>query len=171
MYRRAYLLALIALSLSETTGTALGQTPNLRAWGFNGDGELGNGVDRLTVSRSVPGQVTSLTGVAAVAGGEIHSLALKGDGTVWAWGYNGEGELGNRSNANSNVPVQASVLAGVMAIAGGYYHSLALKSDGTVWAWGYNPDGELGNGSNVDSNLPVQVSVSGGVGNVGGFSQ
>src|SRR5258707_15713152 len=110
MYRRAYLLALIALSLSETTGTALGQTPNLRAWGFNGEGELGNGVDRLTVSRSVPGQVTGLTGVAAVAGGEIHSLALKGDGTVWAWGANGDGEGGDGSNAKRKMSVEAREL-------------------------------------------------------------
>src|SRR5260370_12285709 len=153
MYRKAYLFALIASALIDTTGTVLGQTPNLRAWGFNGDGELGNGVDRLTVSRSVPGQVTGLTGVAAVAGGEIHSLALKGDGTVWAWGYNGEGELGNRSNANSNMPVQASGLAGVVEIVGGDFYSLAVKSDGTVWAWGANADGQLGNGSNNDSNV------------------
>src|SRR5260370_41958841 len=102
MYRKAYLFALIASALIDTTGTVLGQTPNLRAWGFNGEGELGNGVDRLTVSRSVPGQVTGLTGVAAVAGGEIHSLALKGDGTVWAWGdqegvvQGKRGDLGGR---------------------------------------------------------------------------
>src|SRR6266849_780696 len=125
MYRIAYLFTLLALALTATTGIALGQTPNLRAWGSNADGELGNGVDQQTVSRNVPGQVTGLTGVAAVAGGELHSLALKGDGTVWAWGYNADGELGNGSNANSNVPVQAS-LTNVLAIARAYFHSLAL---------------------------------------------
>src|SRR5258708_36718930 len=127
MYRKAYLFALIASALIDTTGTVLGQTPNLRAWGFNGDGELGNGVDRLTVSRSVPGQVTGLTGVAAVAGGEIHSLALKGDGTVWAWGNNGEGELGNRGNANRSDPAEASGRPTVVAVAVGCRNSLPLR--------------------------------------------
>src|SRR5437016_8685188 len=163
MYRKAYLFLLIASALIDTTGIVLGQTPNLRAWGSNSDGELGNGVDQQTVSRNLPGQVTGLTGVAAVAGGGLHSLALKGDGMVLAWGTNADGELGNGTNAKSNVPVQASSLAGVVAITGAYYHSQALKKDGTVWAWGYNPYGELGNRSNANSNVPVQVSGLTGV--------
>jgi uncharacterized protein (TIGR03437 family) len=107
----------------------------------------------------VPVQVSGLTSVVAIAAGATHSLALKSDGTVWAWGDNSEGELGNGSNANSNAPVQVSGLTGVVAIAGGANHSLSLKSDGTVWAWG----NELGNGSNANSYVPVQVSGLTGV--------
>jgi alpha-tubulin suppressor-like RCC1 family protein len=70
----------------------------------------------------------------AVAGDAYHSLALKNDGTVWAWGYNYYGELGNGTTNNSNVPVQVSGLTGITAIAGSIHHSLALKNDGTVWA-------------------------------------
>src|SRR5258707_15634676 len=106
MHRKPYLFALIAFGLIDTTGIALGQTPNLRAWDSNADGELGNGVDQQTVSRNVPGQVPGLTGVAAVAGGGLHSLVLKGDGSVLAWGTNADGELGNGGNAKSNVPGQ-----------------------------------------------------------------
>ena len=72
----------------------------------------------------------------AIAGGGDHSLALKSDGTVWAWGWNGYGQLGDGSTTNRLTPVPVSGLTGVVAIAGGDYHSLALKSDGTVWAWG-----------------------------------
>ena len=99
------------------------------------NGQLGNGTN---TDSNVPVQVSSLTGITAIAGGGDHSLALKNDGTVWAWGWNGYGQLGNGTNTDSNVPVQVSSLTGIIAIAGGYGHSLALKNDGTVWAWGYN---------------------------------
>jgi len=72
----------------------------------------------------------------AIAAGEVHSLALKSDGTVWAWGLNNRGQLGDGSTTNRTTPVQVSGLTGVMVIAGGAYHSLALKSDGTVWRGG-----------------------------------
>src|SRR2546428_6526575 len=73
-------------------------------------------------------------------------------GTVWAWGYNGFGELGNGTFTATypygiDTPGPVSGLSGVTAIAGGNYHSLALKSDGTVWAWGQNFIGQLGNGT------------------------
>ena len=85
-----------------------------------------------------------LTGITAVASGEQHSLAVKNDGTVWAWGYNGRGELGDGTTTQRSSPVLVSGLTGVMAVEAGEFHSLAIKSDGTVWAWGYNGDGELG---------------------------
>jgi len=83
----------------------------------------------------------------AIAGGGFHSLALRSDGTVWAWGENDTGELGDGSATNRATPVQVSGLTGVAAIAAGTHHSLALKSDGTVRAWGYNFYGQLGDGS------------------------
>ena len=99
----------------------------------------------------------------AIAGGDSHSLALKSDGTVWAWGYNGCGQLGDGSTTNRLTPVQVSGLTGVVAIAGGGSHSLALKSDGTVWAWGCNDYGQLGDGTTTNRLTPVQVSGLTGV--------
>src|SRR5207248_1925258 len=90
-------------------------------------------------------------------------LALKSDGTPWAWGSNSYGQLGNANNADSNVPVQVSGLTGVVAMAGGYAQSLAVKSEGTGWAWGYNGNGQLGNGGSANSAVPVQVSSLRGV--------
>ncbi len=92
-----------------------------------------------------------------IATGSAHTLALKDDGTVWSWGYNFNGQLGNGSTAQSLSPVQVTALAGMTAIAAGQLHSLALKNDGTVWAWGTNLNGQLGNGTNIDSNTPTQV--------------
>src|SRR5439155_19708267 len=110
-------------------------------------------------SRNKAVEVSRRTGVTAIGDGgafNVHSLALKSAGTVWAWGANSAAKLGNGSFTGSNTPVQTSGINGVTAIAGGQLHSLALKSDGTVWAWGYNLDGELGNGTYTDSNTPVE---------------
>ena len=133
---------------------ALKNDGTVQAWGGNGYGELGNG---NTTDSNVPVQVSSLTGVTAIAAGDHHSLALKNDGTLRAWGRNYYSELGNGNNTDSNVPVQVSALTDVTVIGTGSMHPLALKNDGTVWAWGANFYGELGNGTNTASNVPVQV--------------
>ncbi len=131
------------------------------AWGDNFFGQLGNGVPLPYPddSRStMPVEVSDLNGaeVKAIAGGDNHSLALKNDGTVWAWGLNQDGELGDGTNTDSSTPVEvkdpndpSGYLSGVKALAAGSSHSLALKDDGTVWAWGTNESGQLGDGTNA----------------------
>ncbi|MBE3551165.1 MAG: hypothetical protein IMX03_08080 [Brockia lithotrophica] len=136
------------------------------AWGSNSWGQLGNskvkvGLGYATYSVT-PVQVEGLTDVVQVAAGGNHSLAVKKDGTVWAWGYNGSGELGNgQAGDYSATPVQVEGLTDVVQVAAGAYHSLALKKDGTVWAWGWNMYVQLGNSQVgmyvVDTSEPVQV--------------
>jgi YD repeat-containing protein len=105
----------------------------LWAWG-NGAGELGKGT---TTDSHTPVPVSGLSGVTAIAAAAHHSLAVKSDGTAWAWGYNGFGQLGNSTTTDSSTPVAVSLPSGttVTAIAGGEYHSLALTSTGQVLAW------------------------------------
>ena len=125
------------------------------AWGYNDYGQLGDGT---TLYKNTPVQVSSLSGVIAIAGGNDHNLSVKSDGTVWAWGYNHYGRLGDGTTTDKHTPVQVSGLSGVIAIAGGTFHSLALKSNGTVWAWGSNGFGQLGDGTTTERHTPVKVS-------------
>ncbi|NBV87504.1 MAG: hypothetical protein EBS01_14835, partial [Verrucomicrobia bacterium] len=115
---------------------ALKKDGTVWAWGNNADGELGTGTAQNICNK--PEQVSSLSGIIAVAAGGFHSLALKDDGTVWAWGYNALGALGTGGTLGSTIPVQVFGLNGIKAIAAGYLHSLALKSDGSVWVFGNN---------------------------------
>lgn len=147
-------------------------------WGANFDGKLGIGADPNTLSLSSvpvevhgPGGVGFFNSVTAVMGGEIHNVALKSDGTVWAWGWNAFGQLGNGTTNDAWTPVQTGLtavppLTSVVKLGGRPYFTLAVKSDGTIWAWGMNQYGQMGNGT-VNSPLttpqvtvPVMVSNS-----------
>jgi|GEM_PF-473423 len=109
----------------------------------------------LTFTTPLPPQ---FCGFKAIAAGEYHTLGLKNDGTVWAWGLNDHNQLGQTSITSSNVPLQVPGLTNVIAISAGGYHSMALKSDGTVWDWGDNVKGETGNGTNSSTtSTPTQV--------------
>ena len=132
------------------------------AWGQNNYGQLGDGT---TASRTVPGPVPGLANVTAVATSEgaSHSLVLKADGTVWAWGYNNYGQLGDGTTSNRTTPVPVLVLTGVASIAAGSNFSFAVKADGSVWAWGYNNYGQLGDGTTANRSAPGQVPGLSGV--------
>ena len=89
--------------------------------------------------------------------GASHNLAVAADGTLWAWGWNGYGQLGDGTTTDHQTPVQVPGMADVVAIAGGVVQTLALLRDGTVWAWGWNTSGQLGDGTTTDRSTPVQV--------------
>ncbi len=93
----------------------------------------------------------------AVAAGVGHTVALRGDGTVWAWGDNSSGQLGDGTYTQRDVPVQVPGLTSVTALAAGRNHTVALRSDGTVWAWGSNSSGQLGNGTTSERLTPTRV--------------
>ncbi len=136
----------------------------VKAFGENATGQLG---DNTTTDKSTPVQVSNLTGIVAVSAGgdqlEAHSMALKADGTVWAWGSNLYGGLGNGTTNSTLVPVQTLLLSDVMAISAGGWHSSALKKDSTVWTWGWNMDGQLGDGTTNDRSLPAKVNGLSGI--------
>lgn len=135
------------------------------AWGRNVSGQLGNGTFSTGGCQCIPfpAQVAGLTGVVAIAAASHQSYALKSDGTVWAWGNNFHGQLGDSTTINRNTPVQVKFLTGVVKIAAGTQSAYALKNDGTLWAWGRNNFGQLGDGTTLDSWIPVQVNSLTGI--------
>ncbi len=165
---------IVQVARGNSHSLALCSDGTVAAWGYNGNGQLG---DNSTTTRRVPVAVNRAAGTSVLAGktvvtiaaGSYHSLALCSDGTVAAWGYNDDGQLGNSNTMNQSVPVAVdarptSVLAGktVVSIAAGSSHNLALCSDGTLVAWGFNSSGQLGDNSTTTRRVPVAVNRAAG---------
>ncbi|UZQ50257.1 immunoglobulin-like domain-containing protein [Clostridium kluyveri] len=96
--------------------------------------------------------------ITAISSGKYHTVALKDDGTVWCWGDNFYGQLGDGTTTNKNTPVQVSGLPKITAISAGENYTAALDSNGEVWCWGYNNQGQLGDGTTANKTVPVKVS-------------
>jgi alpha-tubulin suppressor-like RCC1 family protein len=170
---------------TTTTGALLGKTVvtiaagsfhtvartsdgKLFAWGFNRYGQLGDGTvtDRTTPVAVVMSGALAGKSVTAIDAGEIHTVALSSDAKLFAWGRNGNGQLGDGTTTNRTTPVavnMSGVLSGktVTAICSGGYHTVALTSDGKVFAWGYNFYGQLGDGTTTNRTTPVAVNMNG----------
>lgn len=156
----------VVVSCGQSHTAALKTDGTLWTWGSNGSGQLGNGggqVDNgFTPTSLIPVKV--LDNVAAVSCGFDHTAALKTDGSVWTWGRNDLGQLGNGGGGNATSPssetiqtVPVKVLDGATAVNCGASHTAVIKTDGSLWIWGGNVYGALGKGSRVPSSTPVKV--------------
>ncbi|MFN2505151.1 MAG: hypothetical protein ABR540_13155, partial [Acidimicrobiales bacterium] len=154
-------------SLARVTAIAAGLYHNLaigplgyvHSWGWNGLGQLGDGT---TTDRSSPvnGLLHSeLNRATTIGAGGAHSVASGSAGTLWTWGYNGQGQLGDGSRADRSQPARVPSPDSVFTVGAGWFHSLAGGTDGRVLAWGYNGQGQLGNGTTVDATRPGFVGV------------
>ena len=149
------LAGITQISMGIQHGLAVLVDGTLAAWGFNSYGQLGDGTTRL--NQQIPITVAGLSNMIEVSAGFTHSLALKSDGTVYAWGTNHSGQFGTGAFTDSFVPVRSLGISDVAAIATPMYSSVALKRDGTVWAWGNNTRGELGIGTRAVTPSPAQI--------------
>jgi alpha-tubulin suppressor-like RCC1 family protein len=145
------------ISAAEDHTIAIKQDGTLWSWGSNFQGVLGNGT--MYDGSNVPVQIGTASGWAKVSSGPFHNLAIKDDGTLWAWGYNGFNNLGDGTNVNRLTPVQIGTANDWVQVAAGYVFSMALKADGTRWAWGGNYEGMLGDGTTDSKSVPTQIGT------------
>ncbi len=150
------------VSVNNGSTIAIKSDGTLWGWGFNGSGTLGVGD---TTNYSSPVQVGALTNwskvaIASSSSGGGHALAIKTDGTLWAWGVNGSGQIGDSTTTSYSSPVQIGTLTTWAGISAGASFSLAVKTDGTLWAWGSNAQGQLGLSDTTNYSSPVQVGSS-----------
>jgi|GEM_PF-5196904 len=161
------------VAVSDNAVLALKNDGTVWAWGYGQNGQLGDGLSSST--RPYPGQVKGynevgfLTNVKQISAGSGHVLALKNDGTVWAWGYGNNGALADGTASNRYSPIQVYAGAGVPltaveSVSAGRNSSFAVRADGTAWGWGYNGNGEIGDNGYNNRYYATQVR---GVGNEG----
>jgi alpha-tubulin suppressor-like RCC1 family protein len=127
----------------------------LWSWGLNNAAQLGQ--NNVATGLSSPVQIGTLTNWANIAAGYRHGAAIKTDGTLWAWGYNTAGQLGDKTVTVRSSPVQIGTLTNWFGFALGRYFTVATKTDGTLWAWGSNTIGQLGTGDQNNRSSPVQI--------------
>ena len=159
---------IVAVAAEQEQCLTLRSDGTVWSWGANNFGQLGIGG---TTDVKLPSQVLGsdsvgfIDSIVAISSGYYHSMALKKDGTVWAWGSNTLGQLGDGTYIKRYYPVQVKGITKVIAISAGAVTSLALRNDGTVWAWGSNDKGALGQGSaGGKDSLPIAVKSPGGTG-------
>ena len=138
-----------SVGIKKSNGTAW-------TWGSNADGQLGDGT---TTNRNSPVSVIGAHSFVDIKGatGESMTLALKADGSVWGWGRNLTGSLGDNSTTNRSSPVVVVGAHSFIQIAAVRESGLGLKADGSIWAWGQNTNGQLGNNSTTGTSSPVLV--------------
>jgi alpha-tubulin suppressor-like RCC1 family protein len=148
------------VSGNDISSAAIKTDGTLWTWGGNSYGQLGN---NTAISRSTP--VTTFAGGTnwkQVSGGAFHTAAIKTDGTLWTWGANFYGQLGNNTTTQRNTPV--TTFAGGnnwKQVAGGSAYTAAIKTDGTLWLWGFGDVGQLGNNLFANRSTPITTFAGG----------
>ena len=154
------------VSAGQYHSLALGSDGNTYAWGYNSSGQIGDGT---TTDRNTPVKVGKPTDAPAdlaytqVSAGGFHSLALGSDGNAWAWGENGNSQLGDGTETRRTTPAKMGKPTDAPAdftyaqVSAGRFYSLAVGSDGNAYAWGKNVNGQIGDGTTSQKTTPVKV--------------
>lgn len=158
---------MLAIGGGDQHSIALKSDGTLWGWGQNAAGQLGDGTlvgPNAGTMQWSPVQNALISGVTQIAVAERGTLALKTDGTVWAWGYNEFGITGNGTRTTANqcqcesTPTQVTIANVTDVQSNGSNHHLARKRDGSIWAWGYNAEGEGGTGA-ISPEFPDHYSL------------
>lgn len=137
---------------------ALKTDGTLWSCGYNSDGQMGNGTSSTTIYTPVFTQIGTATDWKEISSGSYFNLATKTNGTLWIWGANEYGQLGNGSFVDVLTPIQLGTLTNWKNISAGGYFSSATNNLDDVKLWGSNFRGQLGNNTTTNSNVPIQIS-------------
>ena len=148
----------ISVSNSSDFTVALKADGSLWTWGANSFGQLGN--DTSNTFQTMPAHVAIGTEWQKISAGNYHTLGIKQNGTLWAWGANYAGQLGDGTNNNQNHPIQIGTDNNWESLCAGPDISLAIKYGGTLWGWGENSNGRLGDSSFMDKVFPTPLGTS-----------
>ena len=148
----------LKVSAGNRFSLAIKNTGTLWSWGWDFTGQLGNGL--TTPDLNLPAQVGTSNNWRKIDAGDQHSLAIDSSGSLWAWGNNTFGQLGDGTNTTSLVPIQIGTATNWAVISAGTDHSMAIDSGGILYTWGNNTNGQLGDGTNTASNVPIPVSFA-----------
>jgi alpha-tubulin suppressor-like RCC1 family protein len=92
-----------------------------------------------------------------ISAGGYHTAAIANDGSLWTWGFNNSGQLGDGTLVDKLSPIRIGILNNWIEVSAGEFHTTALRSDGTLWVWGLNSEGQLGDGTNTNRSTPIQI--------------
>ena len=155
-----------AVAAGESHSIGIQTDGSVWTWGTKDFGQTGQGVgnpaipvtmlDSSPIVLAVPGITFNF---ASMAAGGNHSLAIRTNGALWAWGHNPNGQLGDETVNDAVTPIQIGTETDWSLVSAGGGHSIAIKTDGTLWAWGLNSDGQLGDGSTTDAQRPTQIGI------------
>ncbi|MCL1864681.1 MAG: hypothetical protein FWF73_02595 [Spirochaetes bacterium] len=146
------------VSAGDDYTAAIKEDGSLWAWGNNRYGQLGLIIPDLTAI-PIPIQIEIKDKWKAVSAGYNYTAAIKENGTLWAWGRNNYGQLGNGSTTDSYTPVIVGTNTDnwIAVSTRGYYYAVAIKTDGSLWAWGNNDGGQLGDGTTTNRLTPAKI--------------
>lgn len=144
----------------EFSTMAIGNDNSLWGWGSNVNRNLGFISTSPDSNEPTPVQVGTDLDWKEISIGLAHTLAIKNNGTLWAWGSNAYSQLGNGTSIDLSTPTQIGTATDWKSISTGSFSSFAIKNDGTLWAWGSNNFGQLALGDNSNRNIPTQVGTN-----------
>ena len=146
-----------SISFGNGTVAAIKQDGALYTWGANDIGQMGIGT--ITAGMSTETQIGNSNNWQSVSAGHYYMLAIKTDGTLWAWGANFNGQLGDGTKINKSSPIQIGTDTNWQIVYSGDRNASAIKTNGTLWAWGDNTDGQFGDGTTTEKLIPTQIGI------------
>jgi len=151
-----------SVSAGTTHTCAIRTDKSLWCWGNNVSGQIGNGESGALQKSPAPERITDYTDWLVVQAGDSHNCGVRGDGTLWCWGSNVRGQLGDGTTTDRLTPVQVASDRRWVSVDAGYYHSCAIGADASLWCWGDNVFGQLGDGTQGTGNQrlePIQIGA------------